>query len=102
MYQTIKVKLVNLLLSLSDALDLVSPLLSQHQIRTSFVTHIVFSSRSVLNESWRSPALPDGSFALHKNNVRHAAKITIFDTPIYIPKIVAEELVKGLVYYWQF
>lgn len=37
MYQTIRVKLLNLLLSLSDALDLASPQLSQHQLRTAFI-----------------------------------------------------------------
>lgn len=37
MYHSVRVKLLNLLLSLSDALDLASPDLSQHQLRTSFV-----------------------------------------------------------------
>jgi len=37
MYQEIRVKLLNLLLSLSDALDLASPQLSQHQMRTAFI-----------------------------------------------------------------
>ncbi|MDR3577865.1 MAG: HD domain-containing protein [Anaerolineaceae bacterium] len=37
MYHSVRVKLQNLLLSLSDALDLASPDLSQHQLRTSFV-----------------------------------------------------------------
>src|SRR6266540_3254652 len=37
MYQTIQVKLLNLLLSLSDALDLASPQLSQHQLRTAVI-----------------------------------------------------------------
>ena len=38
MYQSVHVKLLNLLLSLSDALDLASPELSQHQLRTAFVS----------------------------------------------------------------
>lgn len=37
MYQNVHVKLLNLLLSLSDALDLASPELSNHQIRTAFI-----------------------------------------------------------------
>lgn len=37
MYRNVRVKLLNLLLSLSDALDLASPDLSQHQLRTSFI-----------------------------------------------------------------
>jgi HD-GYP domain-containing protein (c-di-GMP phosphodiesterase class II) len=37
MYQKVNVKLHNLLLSLSDALDLASPQLSQHQLRTAFI-----------------------------------------------------------------
>jgi HD-GYP domain-containing protein (c-di-GMP phosphodiesterase class II) len=37
MYQNISVNLLNLVLSLSDALDLASPELSQHQLRTAFV-----------------------------------------------------------------
>ena len=37
MYQSVSVNLLNLLLSLSDALDLASPLLSQHQLRTAFI-----------------------------------------------------------------
>jgi hypothetical protein len=37
MYQTISINLSNLLLSLSDALDLASPDLSQHQLRTAFM-----------------------------------------------------------------
>ncbi len=36
-YHKTRVKLLNLLLSLSDALDLASPDLSQHQLRTSFI-----------------------------------------------------------------
>jgi HD-GYP domain-containing protein (c-di-GMP phosphodiesterase class II) len=36
-YQNISVNLLNLVLSLSDALDLASPELSQHQLRTAFV-----------------------------------------------------------------
>jgi HD-GYP domain-containing protein (c-di-GMP phosphodiesterase class II) len=38
MYQTITVNLSNLLLSLSDALDLASPVLAQHQMRTAFIS----------------------------------------------------------------
>ena len=38
MYQIASVNLLNLLLSLSDALDLASPLLSQHQLRTAFIS----------------------------------------------------------------
>lgn len=38
MYQTITVSLSNLLLSLSDALDLASPDLAQHQMRTAFIS----------------------------------------------------------------
>lgn len=38
MYQTITVSLSNLLLSLSDALDLASPVLAQHQMRTAFIS----------------------------------------------------------------
>ena len=37
MYQNGSVNLLNLLLSLSDALDLASPILSQHQMRTAFI-----------------------------------------------------------------
>lgn len=37
MYQNGSVNLLNLLLSLSDALDLASPMLSQHQLRTAFI-----------------------------------------------------------------
>ena len=37
MYATTKVNLLNLLLSLSDALDLACPSLNQHQIRTAFI-----------------------------------------------------------------
>jgi putative nucleotidyltransferase with HDIG domain len=37
MYHNVHVNLLNLLLSLSDALDLASPDLSQHQLRTSFI-----------------------------------------------------------------
>jgi HD-GYP domain-containing protein (c-di-GMP phosphodiesterase class II) len=37
MYQIASVNLLNLLLSLSDALDLASPTLSQHQMRTAFI-----------------------------------------------------------------
>lgn len=36
-YQNVSVNLLNLVLSLSDALDLASPELSQHQLRTAFV-----------------------------------------------------------------
>lgn len=37
MYQGLSVNLLNLILSLSDALDLASPELSQHQLRTAFI-----------------------------------------------------------------
>jgi HD-GYP domain-containing protein (c-di-GMP phosphodiesterase class II) len=37
MYQKISINLQNLILSLSDALDLASPELSQHQLRTAFI-----------------------------------------------------------------
>lgn len=37
MYESNSVKLQNLLLSLSDALDLADPLINQHQIRTAFI-----------------------------------------------------------------
>ena len=37
MYQEVSINLLNLLLSLSDALDLASPELSQHQLRTAFI-----------------------------------------------------------------
>ncbi|MEW5716990.1 MAG: HD domain-containing phosphohydrolase [Chloroflexota bacterium] len=37
MYQNVSINLMNLLLSVSDALDLASPELSQHQLRTAFV-----------------------------------------------------------------
>ena len=38
MYEGVSVNLLNLVLSLSDALDLASPELSQHQLRTAYVT----------------------------------------------------------------
>ena len=38
MYEGMSVDLLNLVLSLSDALDLASPELSQHQLRTAYVT----------------------------------------------------------------
>jgi len=37
MYQNVSINLLNLILSLSDALDLASPELSQHQLRTAFI-----------------------------------------------------------------
>ncbi len=37
MYQNVFINLLNLILSLSDALDLASPELSQHQLRTAFI-----------------------------------------------------------------
>lgn len=37
MYQPISIKQLNLLLSLSDSLDLASPMLSHHQMRTAFI-----------------------------------------------------------------
>ncbi len=38
MYQSITLDLLNLVLSFSDALDLASPELAQHQLRTAFIT----------------------------------------------------------------
>jgi HD-GYP domain-containing protein (c-di-GMP phosphodiesterase class II) len=37
MYQRVSINLQNLILSMSDALDLASPALSQHQLRTAFI-----------------------------------------------------------------
>jgi HD-GYP domain-containing protein (c-di-GMP phosphodiesterase class II) len=37
MYQTASISLLNLILSMSDAMDLASPKLAQHQLRTAFI-----------------------------------------------------------------
>lgn len=49
MFQEISINLLNLLLSLSDALDLASPYLAQHQMRTAFISWQIAKEANISN-----------------------------------------------------
>ena len=80
MYQNPSVNLSNLLLSLSDALDLASPELSLHQMRTAFIAWEISKAANLppgLTEQLFIAALlhdvgaltPEDKLSLHSNEV---------------------------------
>ena len=82
MYQNPSVNLSNLLLSLSDALDLASPELSLHQVRTAFISWEISKAANLppdLTEQLFIAALfhdvgaltPEDKLNLHRNEVEN-------------------------------
>lgn len=80
MYQNPSINLLNLLLSLSDALDLASPALSLHQMRAAFIAWEISKAANLtsdLTEQLFVAALfhdvgaltPEDKIALHQNEV---------------------------------
>lgn len=80
MYQHTSVNLLNLLLSLSDALDLASPQLAQHQMRTAFISWEISKAVNFSREATEQLFIaslfhdvgalsPEDKISLHKSEV---------------------------------
>ena len=86
MYQNVSINLLNLILSLSDALDLASPELSQHQLRTAFIAWEISKAANLpstdIDQLFTASLLHDiGALSLENKIDLHQGEVT--DTEIH-------------------
>ncbi len=97
MYQNISINLLNLILSLSDALDLASPELAQHQLRTAFIAWEISRAARLpptkIDQLFIASLLHDiGALSLENKISLHQGEIT--DTELHC--ILGERVLKHL------